>query len=1749
MSARNGAMRACLAAGVFASLLILCWPTLAANRQIVAGHVPQAAKLAQPVASLATTRRLDLAIGLPLRNREALTNFLQEIYRPGSPRFRQYLTPGQFAAQFSPSERDYADLIDFAKARGFKIVGTHSNRTLLDVEANIAEIEQAFHIHLRLYQHPSEARNFYAPDTEPSLELAVPVLSISGLDDFRVPHPVNLHRPFALDGLARKQAGAHESAKESETGSGATPYATGSGPRGNFLGDDFRRAYAAGLALNGDGQSIGLLEFDGYFPNDIAMYKALAGLPDVPLANVRLNGFNGSPGPNNIEVALDIEMAIAMAQGLSNVLVYEGANGNDILNRMATDNLARQLSSSWSFGQQIDPTRDQIFQQFAAQGQTFFQASGDLGAWAGGISPPFDNPMITVVGGTSLTTSNTDGSWAGETAWGGGGGGVSTVYSIPAWQQGISTSTNQASATMRNIPDVAAVADDQIWVIVNNGEQGVIGGTSAAAPLWAGLCALANERAAQSLQPSVGFLNPALYAIGRSAAYVSSFHDVTSGNNTNGTSPNRFFAVPGYDLCTGWGTPSAAGLIDALLSPAGALRVMPLNSMNFLGAVGGPFSSTVQHWSLTNASGRPVPWSAASSATWLEVSPAGGVQNSAAPVTLVIPVLTSATAELPAGIYNATVWFTNETEQRVEARQLTLEIASLPVLAPDTTLTRLRSFSGGDDGANPNGMVEGNDGTFYGTTRHAGGNDWGIIYKGGFSGGVSPLYAFGGRSDGASPFAALVGGNDGFFYGTTLQGGAFDNGTIFRVSHEGSFSNLFSLSVASGDLPYASLTVGGDGTLFGTGYQGGDFGRGTVFSFSTNGTQRTLRSFSNGNDGGHLAGGVIQAEDGFLYGTTFKGGVYGYGTVFRLGTNGLLTTLVSFDFTNGAFPIATLAQDVDGTLYGTTTQGGSAGYGTVFKIDASGQFSSLYSFNGAGDGREPGAALTLGADGNLYGTTVYGGAQDRGTVLRLSPAGLLTSMAQFDGLHGANPAAALTQGGDGKLYGTTLNGGVANRGAIFNLGFTGAVKITSQPVSQSVFAGSTVKLSVAVTGSYPFYFQWRESGTNLPDGFNRSGTGTRVMTITNVSLADAGMYSVLVTNALGWLTSSVATLQVTSSAPIFVFQPTNQTLAPGATAVFAVKVSGNLPLTYQWQQNGTSLQDGPNLFGSDTSTLTLMRVTEADNGSYSVVVSNALGYPTSDSAQLTVVPVSAPGTKLTTLSWFSGGADGGVPNELTQGTNGDFYGTTQTGGPFNYGTAFQTSTNGTFITQVSFTGTNGSSPRGALAEGTDGKFYGTTSNGGTNSSGTVFVLSPEGGLKSLYSFSDGADGSIPVAGLTLGDDGVLYGVATAGGVNRQGTAFRIAADGQLVPLHSFAGGNEGTMPDAALLEMTPGNFLGVSSRGGTNGFGNIFRLAPDGAVTPFYVFSGGMDGSAPAGGLVQGMDGNFYGVTRSNTIAGHAFYGTIFRLSPNGALGTLYALNFGDGHYPAAGLVEGSDGNFYGTTYAGGASDNGTVFRIAADGSFATLVSFDGFDTGAHPAAALLEAADGALYGTTSTGGPRGAGTIFRLSTISAPQLIYGPASQAPVAGSSVTLSAAAWGSPVLQWQWLFNSAPLTNGGNIFGVNSRILTLTNVGPANTGIYSVVASNSLNTVTSSSARVTIVFPPVIQSIQRNGANISVTWSSQPGQRYRLQYKPNLAAAIWLNLGSVLTASGSTLTATDPVGNNTQRFYRVVMFPQP
>lgn len=629
-------------------ILLLQIPAMmlsAAEKALAPGHVPAAVTRGNLTAlgPLPNTNQLRLALDLPLRNAAELTNLLAAMYNPASPQYHHYLSPRQFAARFGPTPQDYAAVMHFAQTNGLAVTAVHSNRLVLDVAGKVADVEHAFHVKLYSYRHPTEPRNFRAPDTEPTVDATLPLLDVSGLDDFYLPHPNLLARPAGPSRHRRTPQG-------------------GSSPDGTYMGNDFRQAYLPGTTLTGAGQSVGLLEFDGFYQSDITNYAGLIGLAtNMPQVIVMpVDGGVQSIGNGDGEVCLDIEMTMSMSPGVSNIYVYEATNGTvwvDILSQMADDDLAAQLACCWGGGGP-DPASEQIFLQMAAQGQSFFNAVGDSCAYTDLVQFPCGSANITEVGGTFLST-DTNGNYVGESAWNRGygigtGGGVVPGVFIPPWQLGLDMTTNGGSLVCRNIPDVALTAD-QVYVYVNNGGWD-IGGTSCAAPLWAGVAALINQQAAQLGEPPVGFLNPAIYALCRGTNYAAMFHDIVQGDNTSASSPNEYYAVPGYDLCTGWGTPAGTNLINILTMPDD-LGIVPPSAFSASCMVGGPCPQTNWTLTLTNSGSMPLDWSLGCVPAWLAASPGNGTLAADGSASINLQLLGAET--LPGNRYFAVLSVTN----------------------------------------------------------------------------------------------------------------------------------------------------------------------------------------------------------------------------------------------------------------------------------------------------------------------------------------------------------------------------------------------------------------------------------------------------------------------------------------------------------------------------------------------------------------------------------------------------------------------------------------------------------------------------------------------------------------------------------------------------------------------------------------------------------------------------------------------------------------------------------------------------------------------------------------------------------------------------------------------------------------------------------------------------------------------------------------------------------------------------------
>jgi len=547
----------CVFAGSFAA---------AESSLVLTGHVPGLVGNSVLVERAPADEVVELGLVVNI-DQALLSQTLNNLYEPGAPANKPFLTPLQFAQQFDlPDKRQI--LMNFAQANGLTVDETQNqpNSLIVSVTGPASAVEGAFQIHLNHYQAPN-GQVFRSSDVDPSIpsSLAPHLLAITGLSNntgVAYPH-INFHT------------------------AGAPLALPGTGPGGGMSPSDIKTVYGLhGTSLTGSGQTVAIFELDGFKPSDITGYESQFNItPAVIPSIVSVDGTSNIAGSNTVEDCLDIEMVAALAPGVSRILVYEDsptAKGVlDTYNKIASDDLASVVSTSWGndefdTGSAMLNAESVFFQQMAAQGQTIYAASGDFGAYDRGgdtilaVDDPSSQQDVTGAGGTSLsgTLQNPI-----ETVWNNGfnqpgnrgnysasGGGVSSQWSLPSYQSGVA---GLASTQFRNTPDVALNADpnNSPYSIFVNGAWALVGGTSAAAPLWAAETALINQQRVSKGNGVLGFANPSLYAVGTSASYTSDFNDITSGNN------GFYNAKVGYDNCTGFGSFKGTALAGSASSP------------------------------------------------------------------------------------------------------------------------------------------------------------------------------------------------------------------------------------------------------------------------------------------------------------------------------------------------------------------------------------------------------------------------------------------------------------------------------------------------------------------------------------------------------------------------------------------------------------------------------------------------------------------------------------------------------------------------------------------------------------------------------------------------------------------------------------------------------------------------------------------------------------------------------------------------------------------------------------------------------------------------------------------------------------------------------------------------------------------------------------------------------------------------------------------------------------------------------
>ncbi len=718
-----------------------------------------------------------------------------------------------------------------------------------------------------------------------------------------------------------------------------------------------------------------------------------------------------------------------------------------------------------------------------------------------------------------------------------------------------------------------------------------------------------------------------------------------------------------------------------------------------------------------------------------------------------------------------------------------------------STETVLHSFPPAEiNGVEPQSpLTPDGSGNLYGSTADGGPAGYGTVYKIDQSGHETVLYSFKGGAAGIGPTGSVAIDAAGNVYGTTLNGGGNSRGLIFKIDNTGHFTVLHTFTGnLDGGFSYSGVIIDPSGNLYGTASIGGPYDGGDIFTVDPAGDFKVVYGFMGGADGSGPNAGVFRDPAGNLYGTTLYGGAglprcsyypTGCGTVYKVDTSGHETVLHAFrGDADGSGPYGGVVLDREGNIYGTTYYGGTSskcsdGCGTIYKIDATGKKTIAYSFSGA-DGFGPESGLTLDSSGNLYGTTVKGGAFEGGVVFKLAPNGQLIVLHSFPqtttGPDGTGPETNVTVDALGDVYGTTPYGGPANMGAAYRLDPSGQETIL--PVFEGVASG------------------------NKPDsGLTADAQGNLYGTTFYGGSANAGI--------LYKITPSGAFTVISNF--------------PGGTA-------------FSNPQGPLARDAAGNFYGAAGTAydLVLLEVNSAGQAT--------LLYAFNQFNSLAAVSCDAAGN-------VYGAGYGSTPGEVFT---------------WNAGSGFSV--------LYTFTGgLDGGNPRGGLIYDAEGNLYGTASAGGTTNNGVVFELSKAAGYKVLYSFAGGSSAGAPASELTLDPAGNLYGIAISGGAFGYGGIFKLTPGGVETLLYSFPQSTEQSAYPSLILDKS-GNLYGAISSS-LNADGTVYQVNPSGTYTALYNFTGGNDGGSPAGSVILDPAGNLYGTASTGGSKGGG--GVVFKLS------------------------------------------------------------------------------------------------------------------------------------------------------------------------------------------------------------------------------------------------------------------------------
>jgi uncharacterized repeat protein (TIGR03803 family) len=973
-----------------------------------------------------------------------------------------------------------------------------------------------------------------------------------------------------------------------------------------------------------------------------------------------------------------------------------------------------------------------------------------------------------------------------------------------------------------------------------------------------------------------------------------------------------------------------------------------------------------------------------------------------------------------------------------QCNKFVLALAALLGLVTATPLTQAQYYNsfkvlhyfdlaGGVGTGYPFGLVADPKGNLYGTAA-GGAYGLGEVYKLDPSHVESRLYSFPGTSEGANPNGPLTLDGHGNLYGTTAYGGGeVNDGTLFKIDTAGFFTTLYRFGPLGVALPTAPVVIDALGNIYGSTYWGPGLSDrhalGTIYKFDTSGNATILSRFYSNYTGVNPSGLLVDAAGNF-YGTAFTGtgGFYGNSAViFKVDSSGNETILHHFPNSFGFGPILL---DSNGNIYGTSGVGGTNNVGILYKVDPAGNKTVLYNFSSS----VPEFNLSfIDKSGNLFG-------ESANAIFEFDTTGQLTTLYNFPSSGSACPngiqLSGLIQGPDGNLYGTASSGGIGpmsctqGYGTVFELSHSTApqpqISLSSPTLQFSPIAvGSSETLSLTVTNTGGGTLSANPSigtsqsysivGDTCTAGLDSGRSCTIDIRFAPVTITIHDAILLLQTNTIHNPSVPLQGVGTGVSADVSALQ--FGTVSYGSSQILPVNVTNHgIPGVVTLQAVITGVKGAPpsqSFQILDTRQNTCLAGI-ASKQSCSLPVEF---YPTAPGAfqeLLTITPsggalpftvelegtatpvYSGPYTQLSFLHVFTGGADGAGPvATVTADSLGNLYGTTQSGGVDGAGVVFKLDPTGRESVLYTFTGgADGGAPQAPVILDAQGNLYGTTNAGGSSCScGVVFKLDPSGKETVLHAFLGGpSDGAFPAySGVVTDALGNLYGTTVNGGAGAggPGTVYKINPGGAETLLYSFTGGTDGAYPEATPTLDSSGNLYGTANQGGDPAsVGTLFKIDSAGHETTLHKFTGSpKDGAYPDGPLLLDKQGNLYGTTLQGGNDNFTGDGTIFQFTPAGVRTLLASFASSPLASPSGSLVHDKAGNFYGFAHAKAGAESG-LFKIDTMGNLWTLMFSCRF--GHIPQGGLTSDAQGNLYGTTFSGGESNCsgnlGTVFKLT-------------------------------------------------------------------------------------------------------------------------------------------------------------------------